>query len=412
MKASTKLRLGTSYWLDRYTGRAPRFGTMRGRHQADIAVVGGGVTGCVAACLFARAGARVVLVEARRIGRGSTAASTALLMQEPDVDLRDLTARYGAATARRIWMRSRGSLRGFIDLLRQLRISAGLQLTPSVYWTCDRRGSADLRRELARRHAAGIPGRWLSPAALKRTTGIDGAGGILTRGNAQVDPYRSCVGIAQSARDSGARLFEHATVLRMTGRPGGVDIELEHGAIQADWAIVATGYATPEFKPLAGRFKMMNTYVIATPALPRRARRDMGLGQVMLWDTGRPYHYARWTPDRRLLFGGQDRPKLPRAARPDVLDRRAESLSAELAELYPVLTGVTPDYAWEGLFATTPDGLPYIGAHRRYPRQLFALGYGGNGMTFGHLAAEILVRAARGTPAPDDGLFGFPRLTS
>jgi glycine/D-amino acid oxidase-like deaminating enzyme len=78
-----KLRLGTSYWLDRYTGRAPRFGTMRGRHQADIAVVGGGVTGCLAACLFARAGARVVLVEARRIGRGSTAASTALLMQVP-----------------------------------------------------------------------------------------------------------------------------------------------------------------------------------------------------------------------------------------------------------------------------------------------------------------------------------------
>ncbi len=143
---------------------------------------------------------------------------------------------------------------------------------------------------------------------------------------------------------------------------------------------------------------MMNTYVIATPPLPLRTRREMGLGRVMLWDTERPYHYARWTPDQRLVFGGQDRPKLPRAARADALDRRAELLSADLGEIYPALTGVTPDYAWEGLFATTPDGLPYIGAHRRYPRQLFALGYGGNGMTFGYLAAEVLVRAVRGDP--------------
>ena len=405
-----KLRLGTSYWLDRYSGRAPRFGTMHGRHRADIAIVGGGITGCVAAYLFARAGARVVLVEARRIGRGSTAASTALLMQEPDVDFRDLAGRYDAGTARRVWTRSRASVRGFVGLLQRLRISAGLQVTPSVYWTRDRQASADLRRELARRHAAGIPGRWLSPAALKRATGIDGAGGILTRGNAQVDPYRSCLGVAQGARDAGARLFEQSAVRRLTGGPGGVDIELEHGEIQADWAIVATGYATPEFKPLAGRFRMMNTYVIATPPLPLRTRREMGLGRVMLWDTERPYHYARWTPDQRLVFGGQDRPKLPRTARADALDRRAELLSADLGEIYPALTGVTPDYAWEGLFATTPDGLPYIGAHRRYPRQLFALGYGGNGMTFGYLAAEVLVRAVRGTRTPDDELFAFGRL--
>ena len=68
-----------------------------------------------------------------------------------------------------------------------------------------------------------------------------------------------------------------------------------------------------------------------------------------------------------------------------------------------------PDYAWEGLFATTPDGLPYIGPHRRYPRHLFALGYGGNGMTFGYLAAEILGRWVHGKETEDDRFFGFGR---
>jgi hypothetical protein len=32
------------------------------------------------------------------------------------------------------------------------------------------------------------------------------------------------------------------------------------------------------------------------------------LNDVMLWDTERPYHYARWTADHRLLLGGADRP--------------------------------------------------------------------------------------------------------
>ena len=62
---------------------------------------------------------------------------------------------------------------------------------------------------------------------------------------------------------------------------------------------------------------MFNTYVIATPPLSRGSAPRSGLGDVMLWDTERPYHYVRWTPDHRLLFGGRDQPakRKRRAAR-------------------------------------------------------------------------------------------------
>jgi glycine/D-amino acid oxidase-like deaminating enzyme len=112
----------------------------------------------------------------------------------------------------------------------------------------------------------------------------------------------------------------------------------------------------------------------------------------MWWDTERPYHYARWTPDHRVLFGGEDRRRKPGRGRRDATRRGTDALAAPLADAYPRLRDIRPEYAWEGLFATTPDGLPYIGAHRRYPKHLFALGYGGNGMTFGFLAARILHR--------------------
>lgn len=402
-----RLRLGRSYWLDTFRGTAPRLPPLRGRHTADVVIVGGGVTGCAVALTFARAGASVILVDAERIGRGSTAASTALLMQEPDVDLRELARRYGPAVARRIWRCSRSAVKSMVRTLGDLGV-ASLEPLPSLYFTRDADIGA-LRREAAQRRRAGFPGRWLTPAQAHAVAGFHADAAILTPGNAQVDPYRACLAFARGARAAGARLHDRSRVRTVAATRDGVTVTLDGATIAADRAVVATGYATPEFKPLAGRFTMMNTYVIATPRIPAAVRRRMGLGHVMLWDTQRPYHYLRWTPDDRLLFGGLDRRRVPRATRPETLRRRSSQLEAELVELYPALAGLRAEYAWEGLFATTPDGLPYIGPHRHYPRHLFALGYGGNGMTLGFLAAQILVRLAQGRPDPDDELFSFGR---
>jgi glycine/D-amino acid oxidase-like deaminating enzyme len=404
----TRLRLGRSYWLDASRRTGPRLGALRGTHQADVAIIGGGLTGCAAALLFARAGASVILVEADRIGRGSTAASTALLMQEPDVDLGDLAARYGSSTARRIWRCSAAAVTAMRRTLVSLEAPSAQSL-PSIYYTRDPEQKAGLRHEAALRRRAGFRSRWLEPGAVRRLTGFDTVGAIRTDGNAQVNPYGACLTLADAARVAGARLCERSRVRRVVGSRDGVTVTLPDADIRADWAIIATGYATAQFKPLAGRFRMMNTYVVATPPLSASDRRAIGLGNVMLWDTDRPYHYLRWTPDHRLLFGGLDRPQVPRATRPAALRSRATGLMADLSALFPSLAHVTPAYAWEGLFANTPDGLPYIGAHRRYPRHLFALGYGGNGMTLGFLAAQMLVRLAAGTATEDDGLFGFGR---
>jgi glycine/D-amino acid oxidase-like deaminating enzyme len=130
----------------------------------------------------------------------------------------------------------------------------------------------------------------------------------------------------------------------------------------------------------------------------------------MWWDTETPYHYSRWTPDRRILFGGRDLPQRSGRARPALLAEQTARLQSDLISLYPSLEHTPIDFAWEGLFATTRDGLPYIGTHRHYPRQLFALGYGGHGMTFGFLAAEVLVRTVLNRATDVDRFFGFARM--
>jgi glycine/D-amino acid oxidase-like deaminating enzyme len=174
--------------------------------------------------------------------------------------------------------------------------------------------------------------------------------------------------------------------------------------------VIATGYATAQFRPLAGRFRMHRTYVLGTEPLSARQRRDVGLSNVVLWDTERPYHYARWTADHRLLLGGGDRPIGPGHRRRQQFETATRELRAHFDARLPALATVGTEFAWEGLFASTPDSFPYVGPHRRYPGHWFALGYGGNGMTFGFLAARLLLERWQGAVSPDHVLFEFGRI--
>jgi glycine/D-amino acid oxidase-like deaminating enzyme len=118
---------------------------------------------------------------------------------------------------------------------------------------------------------------------------------------------------------------------------------------------------------------------------------------------------VRWTPDHRLLLGGADQPVKRGANRDRQFAQAAAALREYFETMYPVLTTVGIETAWEGLFAMTPDSLPYIGPHHLYPRHAFALGYGGNGMTFAALAARILVEQWQGIRSTDHDLFAFSR---
>ena len=404
------LRHGQPLWLEaHHRPEATRYPTLRGHHETEVAIVGGGLTGSMIAATFAAAKVDVTVLEAERAGLGSTAASTALLLQEPDYDLTALARKYGAAEARRIWQISHATTRQFIDTIHRLRIRCGLKPRDSIYYTLSEDTAEALRREWKRRKTAGFDGAWLDSDRLSRITGMQGAAAIRTKGNARLNPLLACHGLLGAAGKMGANVFERSAVQRIRGMGDGVRLYSKHGTVDALQVVIATGYATKYFRPLAGRFSMRHTYVIATKPIGRRTRRQLGLGDVMLWDTARPYHYVRWTDDHRLLLGGEDRPMKPGANRSKQFTSATRELREYFVNLYPALSDVGIDRAWEGMFAMTPDGLPCIGPHRRYPGHAFALGYGGNGMTFAALSARILLEQWRGIASPDHRLFAFYR---
>lgn len=67
--------------------------------SCEAVVIGGGITGELAAVHLVEAGVKTLLIDKRDICTGSTSASTALLQYEIDVPLRELIKKVGPATA-------------------------------------------------------------------------------------------------------------------------------------------------------------------------------------------------------------------------------------------------------------------------------------------------------------------------
>ena len=405
-----RLRVGRLLWLSGPRARARRrYPALSGQHDTAVAIVGGGVTGALIAHAFASAGVSTTVLEAGVVGRGSTAASSALLLKEPDLELTELASRYGTRNGRRIWELSRQSVDQLVALLKRLRVRCDLEARDAVHYATTAHAAERLRREWEFRARSGFDTEWLRAGALRRLTGIAGHGAIVSRDSAQFDPYRACVGVLRAAAAAGADVFERSEALRIRKVRDRVRITTRQGTVHADRVIIATGYATPQFRPLAGRFRMYRTYVLVTEPIGSVERDDVGLSDVLLWDTERPYHYARWTRKHRLLLGGEDRAVHPGQRRRLQFTTASRDLRAYFEARFPALATVRTEFAWEGLFAMTPDGLPYIGPHRRYPHHWFALGYGGSGMTFGFLAARQLLERWHGVKSRDHALFEFGR---
>ncbi len=104
----------------------------------------------------------------------------------------------------------------------------------------------------------------------------------------------------------------------------------------------------------------------------------------------------------------EDEPYRDPERRDAALAGKIKTLERKLKRLFPHLKCETA-FAWAGTFGSTKDGLAYIGRVPQFPRAWFSLGFGGNGITYSILAAEIVRDGILGKKNRYATLFGFDR---
>jgi glycine/D-amino acid oxidase-like deaminating enzyme len=404
-----RTRYGISPWIDRFpASRVPDYARLRGDHAFDVAIVGAGLTGSATAYACAAAGLKTIVLEADRVGRGRSGRSAGLLLPEPGPAFRDIEQAYGLRAARiafESWRRA--TLEG-AALLRRLNIKCGLEpVVPLI--VADRDDEKLLRREFEARSKAGIEETWLTRKLLEKLTVPETPAAIRMRDAFTFDPYRACLGLAAAAAARRVLICERSRVKKVTFTRKHVDVIAEGGTIRASTAIVTTGTATLEFRQLRRHFKRRESYLVLTEPMPAAIRKQFGARDTTFRDTRNPHRRVRWTDDDRILVGGATQDETPEGKRPAVLVQRTGQLMYELLTMFPVISGLMPEYGWELITGETADGLMYIGPHRNYPHHLFALGGGGDSVTGAFLAARILARAAQGAAEKEDAVWGFTR---
>jgi len=167
------------------------------------------------------------------------------------------------------------------------------------------------------------------------------------------------------------------------------------------FVVVATGYEVPEVVPQRGH-AVASTWAMATRAQPRALRPDRSL----VWEAPPPYLYVRTTDDGRVICGGEDEGFSSAAARDALLVTKTRTLERRLQRLLPSLDAEA-EFAWCGSFGSSTTGTPSIGAVPGMARCFAVLGFGGNGITFSALAAQMIRAELLRLPDPDRDLFAF-----
>jgi glycine/D-amino acid oxidase-like deaminating enzyme len=404
-----RTRYGVSPWIDTFpSNRRPDHPRLRGDHTADVVIVGGGLTGCATAFACVAAGMRPLVIEADRLGTGSAGRSAGLLLPDPGVFFKDIVRAHGLRAARRIVEGYRKAASDGAAMLRRLNIRCDLLPCDDVL-VAMREGEKELGRERDARDAAGLDAPWIAGATARNKFALDAVAALKVGPGVSFDPYRACLGLASAAKSRRAQFFERSPVRKIRVGRTHVEIVVDGGVVQAGTVIVTTGMATAEFTPLRRHFKRRETYLVLTEPLSASIRKQLGADNLTIRDLASPRHRLRRTKDGRLLIAGADRDESPARQREALRVQRTGQLMYELLMMYPVISGLRPEYGWEMVYGETADGLMYIGPHRNYPRHLFALGSSGDTLAGAFLAARILARAARGDLDKADEVFGWTR---
>ena len=398
-----KLRSGKPYWIDQSPATST-FSPLSQDLDCQVVVLGGGVTGALAAYRLVQDGAAVVLIDRSEFGFGSTAASTGLLQCEVDTPLVDLIKQVGEKHAVHAYRRGLSAIDEIEGLVTGLSDSCGFSRRDSLYFASSCWHERRLKREYACRLEFGFDVEYLTGAALADVSSIQAPGAIRSRGDAQIDPFSFTRELISDASRLGLMAHSNTTVTGIEELKDCVIVNTNGGRIQAKAIVYATGYESDQhLKRPQGNLN--STYAVTSqPNLKVPGWPD----ECLIWETARPYFYARCTGDGRAMIGGADTAFSTDHQRDGLVERKIDNLVSRFNVLFPG-TEFVPEYAWAGTFAETKDGLAYIGQTNDRPRAYFALGYGGNGITFSVIAAKLISDVYAGRSNDDAAVFSFER---
>lgn len=367
----------TSYWLDTAPKGSPERSKTTVDGRTDVAVVGGGLTGVVAALHLARRGATVHLFEQDTVGFGASGRNGGMATTGLSIGIRDAVAKLGfdrAASLSRAY-------REAVDLIEELVTEEGIDCNfarPGKLILASKPTHVQGFEKTAEllNVRLGLETQVIPKSELRHEIGSDAFhGGMVDSKSASLHVGKYIRGLGEAAERAGVTIHEKAPVQRLTRLGSGHVLDTPRGRIQADQVLLATGaYTGRPFRWHQVRIAPVGSFIIATEPLGASVCDDLLPTRRVASDSKNLLNYFRITPDHRLLFGGRARFAM---SNPQSDEKSGKLLRDAMVHVFPQLVGARIDYCWGGLVDMTLDRMVKAGQHDGV---YYSMGYAGHGV--------------------------------
>ena len=269
-----------------------------------------------------------------------------------------------------------------------LEENSDFKIRKSLYFASSENDLEKLRKEYYTLKKYGFPVEFLWENQIEEKFSFSKPGAIVTDGDAELNPYKHAQLLIHYALNNGTKIFSNTKINGRKQMKDSTVLYTDNGfEIKAKYIIYATGYESQEIK------KDPNGQVVSSYAISTNVIENLPgwYDDMMIWETARPYIYARRTKENRIVFGGLDESTIHKKKRDTMLIHKRDLLLEKLIELFPELHGkVFADFYWGAFFGETHDGLPTIGIYEDYPNSYFLRGFGGNGTVYSIILSQII----------------------
>ena len=356
------------------TGSTPAFAALAGDTRADVCVIGAGIAGLTTAYMLLREGKSVVVIDSVGIGAGETGRSTAHMFP-PDERFAALERGFGSDKAALVadsYLRATDCVE---SIVRIEQIDCGFERLDGYLFNPHGEWDAVLDDEYAVTTRLGLDVR-----RFERVPGLHFDTGPCLRfaRQAQFNPLHYLAGLARAIIRLGGSIHDGTRALDIAAAFGRQTVQTSRGAVDAGAVVIATNVPFMDRYVSRDAQQSYHSYVIGL-RVPKDA-----LPRFLLWDTGKPYYYARLAPaahgasHEMLLVGGLDQPARPglQLHRQD----RYDEIEAWSRARFPN-AGVL-EYRWSGRVMEPCDGIALLGRNPMDCDNVYIItGDSGNGMT-------------------------------
>lgn len=373
---------------------------LEGTIDADVCVIGAGLTGISAALNLAERGHSVAVLEASKVGWAASGRNGGQLIGGFACGIDAFEPYLNADEIRMVWDMGLETLA--IAKERIAKHAIDCAFVPGYLSAANKPRDVDaLRRsrdEAARRFGY-TRLRYVERDALAQYVQSSRyLGGLFDPDSGHLHPLNYTLGLARATVASGARIHEDSAVTRIASEAGGHVVSTARGAVRARFVVLACNAFLGALAPALSRKIMpVGTYVIATEPLGEARARALMPAQAAICDSRFALDYFRPTPDARLLWGGK--------VSYSTLEPRklADAMRRDMLKTFPQLADVTIEHAWGGFVDITMNRAPHFG--RLTPTVYFAQGFSGHGVNTTGLAGKLIAEAIDGQAARFD-VFG------